>query len=223
MRRLMPHLQQAHDVATRLRAARVANRTFEQALDWLSDGVALLRRDGRICYANEAFQAIARRGDSLRVARGTIEFAAAEDRARFATALGAIGRTADGNARAGGTDFFASRGADAPAYVVSLRPLAGPHRKEHEAVAIAFIRDPLGRAAGALHLLRELFGLTEAEANLALALQAGLSPVTYAQMHSLSTNTIYTHLRHIKDKTGCRRLPELIRRLGDLHVPLRFD
>jgi DNA-binding CsgD family transcriptional regulator len=39
----------------------------------------------------------------------------------------------------------------------------------------------------------------------------------------VSINTVYTHLRRIKDKTGANRLPNLIRRLNDLHLPLRFD
>jgi len=39
--------------------------------------------------------------------------------------------------------------------------------------------------------------------------------------HALSLNTIYAHLRRIKDKTGCRKVPELIRRLNDLTLPSR--
>ena len=30
-----------------------------------------------------------------------------------------------------------------------------------------------------------------------------------------------THLRRIRDKTGCRRLSELVRKLNELRVPLR--
>jgi DNA-binding NarL/FixJ family response regulator len=39
----------------------------------------------------------------------------------------------------------------------------------------------------------------------------------------VSVNTVYTHLRRIKEKTGCTRMPELIRKLNDLHVPLRIE
>jgi DNA-binding CsgD family transcriptional regulator len=39
----------------------------------------------------------------------------------------------------------------------------------------------------------------------------------------LSLNTVYTHLRRIKEKTICHRMPELIRKLNDLHIPLRLD
>jgi DNA-binding CsgD family transcriptional regulator len=36
-------------------------------------------------------------------------------------------------------------------------------------------------------------------------------------------NTAYTHLRRIKEKTGCNHMGELIRWLNDLHLPLRRD
>ena len=70
-----------------------------------------------------------------------------------------------------------------PAYIVSLRPLVGARtsQQRHDAVAIVFVRDPLGRNAAAVQMLRELFGLTDAEANLAQALQAGIPLDEYAR------------------------------------------
>jgi DNA-binding CsgD family transcriptional regulator len=65
--------------------------------------------------------------------------------------------------------------------------------------------------------------LTEAEARLAQALQQGMSVTDYARERALSPNTAYTHLRRIKEKTGCKRMPELIRWLNDLRLPLRRD
>jgi DNA-binding CsgD family transcriptional regulator len=72
-------------------------------------------------------------------------------------------------------------------------------------------------------MLRDRFGLSEAEAALARALQAGVTPGNYAQVRAVSLNTVYTHLRRIKEKTACHRIPERIRKLNDLHVPLRLD
>ncbi len=43
----------------------------------------------------------------------------------------------------------------------------------------------------------------------------------YARTGGLSLNTVYTHLRRLREKTGCSRMPELIRRLNDLQMPLR--
>jgi DNA-binding CsgD family transcriptional regulator len=88
---------------------------------------------------------------------------------------------------------------------------------------IVFIRDPLSRNAAAIRILREVFGLTEAEAGVAQALQTGIPIGDYARSRAVSLNTVYTHLRRIKEKTGCNRMTELIRKLNDLQVPLRLE
>ena len=88
---------------------------------------------------------------------------------------------------------------------------------------------PTGRACGqplrgslpAHRSSADAFGLTRAEADLALALQAGGSPTGYARERTLSLNTVYTHLRRLKEKTGATRLSELIGRLNELRLPLR--
>jgi DNA-binding CsgD family transcriptional regulator len=61
-----------------------------------------------------------------------------------------------------------------------------------------------------------MFRLTVAEAKVATALCAGLSPDDYARENELSSNTVYTHIRHLKEKTGSGRMAELIRKLNDV-------
>ena len=89
------------------------------------------------------------------------------------------------------------------------------------AVALVLVRDPLSHRTVAGGLLRDVFGFTDAEANLAQAVLAGTSLAHYARANAVTLNTVYTHLRRIKDKTGCSRMAELIRKLNDLQVPLR--
>jgi len=81
----------------------------------------------------------------------------------------------------------------------------------------------MSRNAATIRMLRDIFGLTDAEASLAQALQAGTPLGEYADTRAVSLNTVYTHLRRIKEKTGCNRMAELIRRLNNLQVPLRLD
>ena len=76
-----------------------------------------------------------------------------------------------------------------------------------DVVAIVFVRDPLGRNVAAAGVMRDVFGLTESEAHLAQALQSGVPIGNYARDRALSLNTVYTHLRRLKEKpasTGCR-------------------
>jgi DNA-binding CsgD family transcriptional regulator len=140
--------------------------------------------------------------------------------------LKAVHQLRSGDPRHASADFPVARTSGAPPYLVSVRPIPSNHRNSRLAMAadaIVFIRDPLSRNTAAIRLLREVFGLTDAEASLAQALQSGISPGDYAQARAVSLNTVYTHLRRIKEKTGCNRMGELTRKLNDLQVPLRID
>lgn len=219
IRHLMPHLQQALDVNARLKGANLAVNAFEQVLDWLDDGAALLRRDGRVVFCNKSFRAIARRHDGVWIDDGALVFASSKPRTYFGRWMAALDR----HVGSGGvlSDFTVPCLSGDPAYLLSLRPLIGARSREQNADAIAFIRDPLTRNAAAVRLLRQMFGLTPAEADLAQALQNGILPAAYARDCGLSPNTVFAHLRRLKDKTGWRRTAELTRRLRQLQVPSR--
>lgn len=87
---------------------------------------------------------------------------------------------------------------------------------------VMFIRDPLWRNAANSRILQDLFGLTNAEAHLAHALCNGMTTHDYARERRVTLNTVYSHLKHIREKTGCNSVPDLIRKFGELNVPLRL-
>jgi DNA-binding CsgD family transcriptional regulator len=226
MRLLLPHVQQAFETTVRLRRAGRKAGALMEALDWLADGALLLRADGTIAYANQAMQDIARQGDGIRLVQNHIAFDGVEAQRRFGSAYSGIARLRSGDLRSSGTaDFPVTRASGAPSYLVSLRPLprTAGSADPQSAAAVAFVHDPLSRNPDAQRLFREAFGLTEAEAALARALLDGIPLRRYASERAVSVNTVYTHLRRIKEKTRCNRLPELIRRLSDLQSPLRGD
>jgi DNA-binding CsgD family transcriptional regulator len=161
--------------------------------------VALLGADGRVVYANRAFRAIAQRDGGI----------ATRDMA---------GR--------GAFDFSVARSGGAAPYLFSVRPLAEnmcAARPQSQAVAAVFIRDPSSRNTAGPRILCDVLQLTEAEVLLAEALQAGVRLKDHARARGISINTIYAHLRSIKQKTGCHRMGELIRRLNDLQAAARSD
>ncbi|WP_087691237.1 MULTISPECIES: hypothetical protein [unclassified Pandoraea] len=63
------------------------------------------------------------------------------------------------------------------------------------------------------YTLKVLFGLSPAEARLALALAEGTELTQYAMDAKVAINTARTQLRHVFDKTGCRRQADLLRLL----------
>lgn len=214
---LVPHIQQATDVMRRLGKLADAQATFERTLDWLADGVLMLGADGSVRYANVAAQQILRAKDGIAVRRGAIEFHSGDATAKFRATMKAIGRLRDADpAETMASDFMVERQSGARAYSVSVRPLLGDG--ERHAVALMFIHDPQIRSRTVVDLLQQAFGLTPAEAEVANALRRGQSPDAYARQCKVSPNTVYTHIRRLKEKTGCARMAELIRALNDVQL-----
>lgn len=225
MRRLYPHYQRAYDLTMRLKGASDRSNLLENAVEWLTDGVALLRADSKIVYANDAMLSFAQRGDGIQIVDGILELAGHEARRNFDAALGAITRLGDASADAQSTDFPVIRAGEAPAYVVSVRPLARARNRimHGDADVMVLVRDPLSPHEPRTEVLQELFKLTNAEAHLARALCNGVTTRAYATGRRVSLNTVYSHLKQIREKTGCRSVPELIRKFGEWNVPLRLS
>jgi len=224
MRRLVPHYQRAQDVATRLNSAGDNRGLLENVLDWLTDGVALLRADGDIVYANDALREIAQCSDGFQISDCAIEFRDPNARRRFGVALEAVQRIGDPSCDARPTDFPVPRVDGMPAYIVSVRPLVRGQlqtTRHVQAEIMVLIRDPLSRRSATTKILQDLFSLTNAEAYLAQAVCNGVTTGAYASERRISLNTVYSHLKHIREKTGCKSVPELIRKFADLNVPLR--
>jgi len=217
MASLVPHVRQALDVSQRLAALSGRLTAFERALDWLADGALVLARDGAVRYANPAAQDIIRGANGLGLRDGAVTFRSTGAAAKLRKAMAAIVRlTSLDVTSVADADFLIERGAGMPPLMISLRPLPPAEAASRAAVALMFVHDILTRGRATTAALREAFGLTPAEADMAASLCAGVSPDAHARARKLSRNTIYTHLRRIKEKTGCARLPELIRKLNDV-------
>jgi DNA-binding CsgD family transcriptional regulator len=219
------HFQRVDNMRTRLTAVTEREHLFANAFDLLSDGIALLRRDGSIVHVNEALRALAAREKDFRVVRNVVEFSSPELRSRFNAALAAVGRGPDPSAAFPPTDFAVQREDGLPPYTVSVRPLRmEPYRTENsDAVAMMLIHDPLQLQVSAGRMLQELYGLTHAESHLVQALSTGMTAVAYARSRRVSITTVYTHLRRTREKTGWKSVAELTRRFHELSVALRAN
>jgi len=194
---------------------------FEHALDLLSDGIALLRLDGTIVYANKALGHIASQNGDFRIDHNAIKFATPNLRNRLAAALDSVERMQHVAATRLATDFAVPREDGLPPYTVSVRPLFRAGETHPEAAALLLVHDPLQKSLAAGRMLKELYGLTNGEAQLVQALGSGMTAVTYAKQRCISVTTVYTHLRRTREKTGWKSVEELTRRFHELNVTLR--
>jgi hypothetical protein len=125
MQRLLPHVQQAFDVARRLNGAGDASKSFERAFDWIADGVAFISAAGPWSIPMKPCRPSFDATILCDCARARSEFLAVEARSRFDKALDAVRRLRAGEQPVlTPTDFPVRRAADVPPYLVSVRPLA---------------------------------------------------------------------------------------------------
>ena len=86
--------------------------------------------------------------------------------------------------------------------------------------AVILLRDPDQVHLPARKVVRDMFGLTIAEAEVALQIGAGSTLNQIALMRSCSINTVRTLTARVLQKTGCRRQAEVVRVLGALNDAL---
>ncbi len=192
---------------------------FQNALDMLPDGIAVLRDDGTIVYANAALRHLATNNNNFRIDRNAIRFETPDLRGRFAAALGTASGMNPKQSAPQVSDFAVPRKDDMPPFTVSVRPLHGDGNSG--AAAVLLMHDPIQKNLGTGRMLRDLYGLTDAEVQMVHALGTGMTPTAYARKRRISLTTAYTHLRHTRQKTGWRSVAELTRRFHELSVSLR--
>jgi DNA-binding CsgD family transcriptional regulator len=100
-------------------------------------------------------------------------------------------------------------------YVIHVLP---SHRRNadeplRQPMALVLIIDPDDEPEPTVALLRRLYGLTGAEAEVALHVMHGADLKQISEELSISYTTVRTHLQHVFDKTETHRQAELVRLL----------
>jgi DNA-binding CsgD family transcriptional regulator len=205
---LLPHLQRAAAVSRRLRG--MSGRAI---LEGAGHPAFLLNWQGKILGMNAAGDDLLSRADGLLVRHGVL--AATTDAAaeRFAAAVAAAGRIDRALPRAASVAIpLISRAGLTRVDVLPVREdaewcLPGPRS------VLVVVTNPPGQNTPEANALMARFGLTPAEADLALDLLSGLPIGRIAASTGRSIHTMRTHLSRVMSKTGTRRQSDLIRLL----------
>lgn len=182
---------------------------LDPLLQVLRRAAVITDREGAVAQMNSAAQSIVRRCDGLCLRDGLIEVSHRSAKIALRHAIHeAIRSTAVGGRRAG--SLRCPRPSGRRSYVVHVTPLDAHIRT---GPALVVIVDPEPEPWLPKAQLRNLFGLTNAEADVALLVMrgTGLKPISAAM--SLSLTTVKTHLQHVFDKTDTHRQAELVRLL----------
>lgn len=210
--RLQPHLHNAHAIRQRLSRLEARILTLHGVLDRLRVGVAVLDMHGSCLFANPAIRQLRAECDGLQLAQNRLRACASADQLQLRALIDlAVSGSAALDAR------WLLRAPDGrPGLLLTVSTLREPAgaADDDTARAMVFIQPVVPRACVGNGTLKELFGFTDAETTLALALfeTGDLAKACEHLGKSMATGRV--QLRMLMEKTGCHRQSGLFRVLS---------
>jgi DNA-binding CsgD family transcriptional regulator len=215
---LVPHFQQALRTQDKLSA--LANSTVELAgaLEVVRHGVTIVAGGHLVITVNSAAERIFNAEDGLCMRSGHIAATSARAEQELHCAIQ--------NALAGerstvrtGRSLTCFRPSGKRPYVIHVLPShrRNPDEPLRQPMALVLIIDPEDEPEPPAALLRRLYRLTEAEAEVALHVMHGADVKRISEELSISLTTVRTHLQHVFGKTDTHRQAELVRLLFVLY------
>jgi DNA-binding CsgD family transcriptional regulator len=209
----VPHLQRALVIAQHIRHAKI---TSDAMLERLQHPLLILGSGGRLIHFNQAAETLLAQADGLIAAASTLHAASPALTSRLHALL--ANAAEEGRRRPVACAMRLPRPSGKP----DLALMAMPLQLEFEWLlprqpsVLLCITDPEATPAIPAGRLTELFGLTRAEASIAVELMAGRDVSTIAERQGCSVNTVRVHLARLLAKTNTNRQSELMRLLMNL-------
>ncbi len=206
-----PHLIRAFQLGRKFAATRRLSGDMAGVLDHSPHGVFLLDQTGRIRHVNRMGEAFLAESGGLTVIHGRLGAATPEAARRISALICAAG-SLDPERRAGASMALVTPSRRLPLSLTVAPVRAGRFSPFHGGPSVMVcVTDLEAKVSLPEQRLRDLFGLTPAEARVALALFDGLSPADAATSLGVSFNTVRNQLVRIFEKTGANRQAELVR------------
>lgn len=201
---LLPFFRRALQLRHQLRQANQAGQCGVALLDCLDTAVFLVDEELRLLHANAAAGALLVRGSALRLLNGRLM----QQDSGSAPSLGRMVRAA--LAATPGPQSLCLERRGHPPLLLTAAPFPAPDAPPGQRPrAVVMARDPEAHQLSC-DALRQLFGLTPAEAGVAQALAHGDALDEIAVDLTISLHTVKTHLQKLFRKTGTRRQGELV-------------
>jgi DNA-binding CsgD family transcriptional regulator len=219
--------RRAADLSTRMKlaAASLQVRAASRAFDAMNVAVILVDAKGMIVFANGHAEIFLRRDDGLTADGIHVGGADTPTLRRLRRAIAQCARIADLRTTVAPVEVAAADGA--ASLHVTFTPL-GRDTVDHgspvnlaEPVALLLIHDHEQQRSLMRQRFCRRFGLTTAEAGVAVEVIQGGSREDVARRLGVAVATVRTHLIRIFEKTGVRRQAELVRLALNGDTPLR--
>lgn len=214
-RLVVPHLERAVTISRKLQRLELEQAAMDHKLRADHAGMILVDGKGQCLFADKEAEELLAGESGIKVENGRVRLDDTRADLMLKSAIRACGL--GDPCHASGRNLTLNRDTGAAPLTVEVLP----HRKNAapspalQAVAMVLLRDPGPGKTVRAESLRRRFGLTPAEAALALEMLEGDGRAAAAARCGISINTARTHLTRIFEKTGVKRQAELIRVLMD--------
>jgi DNA-binding CsgD family transcriptional regulator len=214
---LHPHLVRSFRMGRRIAANRLVGESLIEFFERAPWGVFLLDAQGRLDHANQAARTLLAEDHGLTLLGRRLS-ACRPAEARRLQQLVALAACADAEQRSGGAMPLPTGTRRRP-LSVTVSPLRGDRASlfPGSTAVVVIVTDLDATTTLPEKELRDLFGLTLAEARVALAVAEDLDAAAIAERFGVGMPTVRTHLSRIFDKTetaGRASLSHLLTRLA---------
>jgi DNA-binding CsgD family transcriptional regulator len=208
--RLHPHLIRAFNLTEKLTAAGLLNDDMATALDHSPFGVFLLDDTGKVRRTNCSADRLLAGGAGLCVTGGRLS-ASRGEAARELDALIAAAVSGDRTQRSGGS-MVLRRSPGLSPLSLTVAPIRTDRLPvfDHRPSVVVCVTDPDAGVAISQERVSGLFGLTPAEARVAVTIMGGSSVRETAATLGVSFHTVRHQMQSMLEKTGASRQSELV-------------
>lgn len=206
---LMPHLQRAVQLRQRFTDLSLHERFFTGGLDRMTLPAVVVNEFGRVSYSNPMALRMLSQNQALRLDDGYLSSSSLGITKQIHLEIvKAINLSRGAVAEACGIVRIAR--SDRRPLILLVSPLSMAAEGGGQVAALVFMYDQELARGLTRPMVRTLFGLTGAEADLAIALCAGKTVDDAAGERGTSIHTVRTQLKSIFQKTGTNRQTDLV-------------
>lgn len=207
--RLVPHMQRAFQMRHRFADMQLGQNLLASSLDVLAMPTLLFNEFGRLAHRNRSADALLASRQTLWVEHGhLVTRDAGTTRSLDLELSKALGASQGQTSALNGVVSLPRRGR--MPLVLMLAPMRLKDAARLRGAALLFVFDPEATPSITADMVRQLFGLSRREAELAAALCSGRTLDELATERGTSINTVRSQLKSVFNKTGTSRQADLV-------------
>lgn len=225
IRPLVSHLQRALGIHRRLQTAELRAGAAGEALDRISSGVILLDERGAPIATNRTADEILAMNDGLVLDWDGPSASTPRQTGELRGLVSGAAATGAGNGTDSGGVMRLARPSGRPALEAVVTPIRSESSPlfDRKATSAIFLTAPDARGERPPEWLRQIYGLTPTEAEVAARIAKGTSLGEVSEALGITIHTVRGHLKELFRKTGTHRQAELVRVLLTGLADLRLD